>query len=95
MKDKICEMTTKFAGQPTTTVMLETPVELLEQVKKAASLEDSDYQELINCYIHHGLKNSQAQVKRRAFAEHAKGVLEKHDINPDTIAEVFNSKFLY
>jgi hypothetical protein len=95
MKNEICQMTSKFAGQPTTSVMLEIPIELLEQVKQAAALEKSDYQALINCYIHHGLADSQAQVKWKLFTEHAKEVLEKHNVQSDTIAEVFNSKFLH
>ncbi len=94
MKEELCQMTSEYADQPTTSVTLEMPIELLEQVKKAAALEKSDYQTLINCYVHHGLINNQAQIKRKQFAEHAQEVLEEHGVHKNAIAEIF-TKFSY
>jgi hypothetical protein len=94
MNEKLCQSTLKYADQPITSITLKIPVELFEHVKKAADLAGSDYQTLINCYVQHGLINSQALVKRNEFAEHAKEVLEKHGVNPAAVTEVF-SKFLY
>lgn len=94
MKKKLCEMTAKYADRPTTSVTLEMPNELLEHVKKVASLEASDYQTLINCYVQHGLINNQAQIKHKEFAEHAQEVLKNHGVHPDAIAGIF-TKFIY
>ncbi|MFH1216573.1 MAG: hypothetical protein V1706_08735 [Pseudomonadota bacterium] len=94
MKEKFCEMTAKYADLPVTSVTLEMPVALFENVKKAASLEKSDYRTLINCYVQHGLINNQAQIKRKEFAEHAQEVLKNHGVRPDAITEIF-TKFIY
>ncbi|MBC8317098.1 MAG: hypothetical protein H8E41_04275 [Desulfobulbaceae bacterium] len=94
MKEKLCEMTARYSDQPTTSVTLEMPTELFEHVKKAACLEKSDYQTLINCYVQNGLINNQAQIKRKEFAEHAQEVLKNQGIRPDAITEIF-TKFLY
>lgn len=94
MEKKLCEMTAKYADQPTTSVTLGMPVELFEHVKKAASLEKYDYQTLINCYVQNGLINNQAQIKRKEFAEHSKEVLKNHGVRPEAITEIF-TKFLY
>ena len=94
MKEKLCQVTSEYADRTNTSVTLEMPVELIEHVKKAAALEGTDYQTLINCYVHHGLINSQAQIKRKQFAEHAQEVLKNHGIHSDAITEIF-TKFLY
>ena len=94
MKEKLCQMTSEYAGQPTTTVTLEMPVELFEHVKEAADMEGTEYPTIITCYIQQGLMNSKAEVKRLQFAEHAKEVMEKHRINANVIDEIF-SRFLY
>lgn len=94
MDEKLCEVTTKYADQPITSVTLEMTNELLEHVKKAASLEKSDYHTLINCYVQHGLINNLAQIKRKEFAEHAKEVLKNHGVRPEAITEIF-TKFIY
>lgn len=94
MKEELCRLASQYAGKETTTVPLEMPVELFEQVKEAAALEESDYQALINCYVHHGLANDQVQIKRKQFAEHVRDVLEKHGIHKDAISEI-STKILY
>ncbi|OKY76295.1 MAG: hypothetical protein BM485_03330 [Desulfobulbaceae bacterium DB1] len=94
MKEQLCSMTSDYAAQPTTSVTLEMPVALLQHVKKAACLEGCNYQDLITCYVNHGLINSQAQISRKEFAEHAKEVLKTHGVHSDAITEVFN-KLLY
>ena len=94
MKDQLNQMTAEYADRPTTTVTLEMPVEFLEHVKEVASLEGFDYQTIINYYVHQGLIDSKAEVKRLQFAENAKKILEKHGTHPNVIDEISNM-FLY
>jgi hypothetical protein len=95
MKETICKLPAEYDDQPTTTVSLEMPVKLLEKVKKAAILEKTDYQAVINCFVHQALGNSQAEVKRLKFEEHVKKVLKKHDVNPGAFDDIFNHLEFY
>ncbi len=91
----ICKLPAEYADQPTATITLEMPVELFEKVKKAAALEKTDYQAVINCFIHQALSDSQAEVKRLKFEEHVKKVLKKHDVNPGAFDDIFNHLEFY
>jgi len=90
MKGKLCQMNTEYAGQPTTTITLKIPTELLKYVDKTAILEGSDTGAIINCFVQQGLLNSRAAIKRLEFAEHAKDVLQKQGIQQSAIDEIFN-----
>ena len=90
MKEKLCQMNTEYAGSPTTTISLEMPVDLLEYVKKTAALEGTDAGTIINCLVQQGLLEGKATIKRLEFAEHAKNVLQKQDIDQSAIDEIFN-----
>lgn len=94
MKEKLCQLQTEYAGQPTTTITLEMPAELFENVKKAAELEGSDTSALINCFVQQGLLESKAAAKRMEFAEHAKEVLKGQGVHQATIDDIFH-KFLF
>lgn len=94
MKEKIDQMTSEYAKQPTTAVFLEMPTEFLEDVKEMAALEEVEYQNIINYYIQQGLMNSKAERKRLQFAEKAKQILEKHNVHENVIDEISNM-FLY
>jgi hypothetical protein len=95
MKETLCTLPAEYDDQPTTTVSLEMPVKLLEKVKKAAILEKTDYQAVINCFVHQGLGDSQAEVKRLKFEKHLKNTLKKHDVHPDAFDEIFNALEFY
>jgi predicted DNA binding CopG/RHH family protein len=95
MKETICKLPAEYADQPTTTVSLEMPVKLLEKVKKAAILEKTDYQAVINCFVHQARGDSQAEVKRLKFEQHLKNTLKKHDVHPDAFDEIFNALEFY
>lgn len=90
MKERLCQLQTEYAGQPTTTITLDMPTELFETVKKAAALEGSDTTALINCFVQQGLLDSKAAAKRMEFAEHARDVLKGQGIHQTTIDEIFN-----
>ena len=53
------------------------PVELFKKVKESATLEKTDCQTVINCLVHQGLGDSQAEVTRLHFEEHVKKNPEK------------------
>lgn len=93
MKENICQcqMSSNKDNAPLT---LKIPVDLLEQLQKAADLANTDVQDLLLCYAQQGLINSSAQLKRQQFLIHAKDVLEEHGIHDKTIKEIF-SKFPY
>lgn len=82
-------MNTECANQPTTTISLEMPASLFEQVKETAILEESNPSTIINCLVQEGLSNSRAVIKRMQFAEHAKDILEKHGIHQQAINEIY------
>ena len=67
----------------------------LKKVKKAAILEKTDYQTLINCFVHQALGDSQAEVKRLKFEQHVKKTLKKHKVHPDALDEIFNALEFY
>jgi hypothetical protein len=90
MKGKICQMPSEYADQPTTTVTLEMPVLLVEKLKEAATLDGTDYQAIINCYVQQGLSNNMAEVKRLQFEEHAKEILEKHGVNSNVVDDILS-----
>lgn len=90
MEKKLCEMTEKYAGQHTTSITVEIPVELLDQVKKAASLEDLDYQALINCYVENGLSKSQTLIRQKEFAEQAEKILKEHGVKAEAITDIID-----
>jgi len=94
MKGKIDQMAAEYAGQPAAAVFLEIPTVLLEQVKEMAALETVEYQSVIQYFVHQGLMNSKAEVKRLQFAEKAKHILEKHNVHENVIDEISNM-FLY
>ena len=90
MKERLCQLQTEYAGQPTTTITLEMPTQMYETVQKSAALEGSDPTTLINCFVQQGLLDSKAVVKRMEFAEHAKEVMKGQGIHQTTIDEIFN-----
>ncbi len=95
MKVKLCKIPAEYAQQPNTTITLEMPVELFEKVKKAAALEKTDSQALINCLVYQALADSQAEVRRLQFEEHVKKILKKHDVHPNALDEIFNKLEFY
>ena len=95
MKETLCQcQTTLNENDRATAITVTIPVDLLEQLRKAAALEGTDYQSLLICYARQGLIDSGAQLKRGQFVERAREVLEKHGVQTDVIEEIF-SKFLY
>lgn len=95
MKETLCQcQTTLNENDRATAITVTIPVDLLEQLRKAAALEGTDQQSLLICYARQGLIDSGAQLKRGQFVERAREVLEKHGVQTDVIEEIF-SKFLY
>lgn len=95
MKETLCQcQTTPNENDRATAITVTIPVDLLEQLRKAAALEGTDQQSLLICYARQGLIDSGAQLKRGQFVERAREVLEKHGVQTDVIEEIF-SKFLY
>lgn len=95
MKETLCQcQTTQNENDRATAITVTIPVDLLEQLRKAAALEGTDYQSLLICYARQGLIDSGAQLKRGQFVERAREILEKHGVQADVIEKVF-SKFLY
>ena len=89
MKELVCHIQAEYAGKPTTAITLEMPTELLEQINRTAALEDTDAASIINCFVHQGVMDNKAAVKRLEFAEHARKVMKGQGINQDTIDEIF------
>lgn len=90
MKDKLCLMPSAYADQPTATVTLEMPIELVEKVKEAAALDGTDFEAIINCYVQQGLSNSTAEVRRLQFEEHAKKILAKQGVHSSVVDEILH-----
>lgn len=95
MKETLCQcQRTLNENDRATAITVTIPVDLLEQLRKAAALEGTDQQSLLICYARQGLIDSGAQLKRGQFVERTREVLEKHGVQTDVIEEIF-SKFLY
>jgi hypothetical protein len=92
MKGTKCEITP--GSEQTTTLTLEVPLRLMEQVKEVAALEGVEYQDVVRCFVQQGVINNSVEVKRKEFAEHAKEVLVSHGVSPKAIEQIFY-KFLY
>ena len=90
MKEKLCQMPSDYVDQPTITITLEMPVELVENLKEAAALDGTDYRAIINCYVQQGLQDSRADVQRLKFEEHAKEILEKHGVQSIAVDEILD-----
>lgn len=54
-RERICQLNAASVGQPTTTITLAMPVNLLKQVEETAELEGSDVTTIINCLVQEGL----------------------------------------
>lgn len=93
MKETLCTTAPECTAQ-TTSVRLDIPVDLLEQIQEAATLDGTSHKSLMVCYILEGLQDSKANVKRMQFTEQAKTILEKHGVHENAIDEIFN-KFPY
>lgn len=83
-------MPSEYADQPTISITLEMPVELVENLKEAAALDGTDYREIINCYVQQGLQDSRSAVQRLRFEEHAKEILEKHGVQTTAVDEILD-----
>lgn len=90
MKEKLCQIPSEYADQPTVTVTLEMPVEIFENLKEAAALDGTDYKAIINCYVQQGLQDSRSDVQRLKFEEHAKGILEQHGVHTGAVDEILD-----
>jgi hypothetical protein len=90
MKERICQLNAASVGQPTTTITLAVPVNLLKQVEETAELEGCDVTTIINCLVQEGLNNSSSTIKRMQFADHAKDVLINQGIEQQAIDQIFN-----
>ncbi|TKB25246.1 hypothetical protein FCL47_14400 [Desulfopila sp. IMCC35006] len=90
MKDTLCQMPSAYADQPTATVTLEMPVELVEKLQEAAALDGTDFQAIINCYVQQGLRNSTAEVRRLQFEEHAKKILAKQGVDSGAVEQILH-----
>lgn len=66
------------------------PVELVEKLKEAATLDGTDYQAIINCYVQQGLSNNMAELKRLQFEKHAKEILAKQGIHSNVVDEILS-----
>lgn len=95
MKEKISQLTAKYANQPTTSVTLQMPAELFDHVKKMATLEGIEYQAMISYFVQQGLTDIKPEEKRLKFEEHARKVLEEHGVKSEAIEEALNIKILF
>lgn len=90
MKESICPCPTTPDNKDRAPLTLEIPVDLLEQLKEAAALAQTDLHALIICYAQQGLINSSDQLKRQQFLIHAKDILAEHGIHNKTIEDIFD-----
>ena len=88
MKEKLCATSTK-SNDHTVSITLDIPIDLLEQVRKAARLAGTSYQSLMACYIQQGSQHDKGDVKRLQFSEQAKKILAKHGVHNNAIDEIF------
>ncbi len=89
MKETLCSISPECNSDTMVSVTIDVPTDLLERVQEAASLEGTEYQSLMTCYIQEGVQNSKGDVKRLQFAEQARRVLEKHGVKDNAIEEIF------
>jgi len=89
MKETLCTTLPECNNNTMVSVTIDVPTDLLERVQEAASLEGTEYQSLMTCYIHVGTQNSKADVKRLQFAEQARRILVKHGVKDNAIEEIF------
>lgn len=75
--------------RPTTTITLKIPVDVMQDLEKAAEEKEmSNAEALIQFYVGKGLRKDLAEIRRKHSVEQAKQILEKHHIEPKIIEEV-------
>ncbi len=94
MKETLCQCQTDRGENDHTSITMEIPANLLDQLQEAAALAGTDYRALLICYAREGLISSGAQLKLGQFTEHVRAVLEKHGIQANAIEEI-SKKILY
>ncbi len=78
--------------RPTTMISMRMPIDVLEDLKDIARIKEmSGYQALIKFYVGKGLRKDLSELRREDAANKARGVLEKHNVDPKVIAEVIES----
>ena len=85
--------TMKLSPQrPLKMISLRMPADVLENLKQVAKVKGvSGYQALIKFYVGQGLRKDLAEIRREDAANKARGILEKHNVDPKVIAEVIES----
>jgi hypothetical protein len=75
--------------RPTTTLSINVPVDVLEDLQQVAQDKDiSSVEALIQFYVGQGLRQDLVALRRKHSAEQAKQILGKHHIDPKVIEEV-------
>lgn len=95
MPQPICDCQTAPKEDERTTVTLEMPTVLLRQLEEAATLQGTDYQEMLLCFLRDGLGARNFKVKREQFVQHIREILAKHGVKPTDIEEDVFNKILY
>ncbi|MCF8035002.1 MAG: hypothetical protein K9K66_17310 [Desulfarculaceae bacterium] len=73
-------------------ISMRMPQEVLRDLKRVARVKEmSGYQALIKFYVGQGLRKDLAELRREDAAQKAKGILEKHKVDPKVIEEVVAS----
>lgn len=78
--------------RPTTSITIRMPVDVIDDLKYVAPIKGmSGYQALIKFYVGQGLRRDLADIRRQKFANRAKKVLEKYNVNPKAIEEIIEA----
>lgn len=70
------------------------PMEVIDDLKSIARVNDIDFEKLVISYLEAGAKQDLPMVRRIDFFEHTKKILEKHNVPSEAVEEI-TDKFTY
>jgi hypothetical protein len=84
-------MTTKTKETIQETVTLTLPREIVDDLNKIASFNETSLEDLVYSYIVDGIASDSRAVNRMRFTDKANEVIGKNNIPPKTVEDIFNN----
>jgi hypothetical protein len=72
-------------------VTLTLPGEIVENLNKIATFNNTRFEDLVYSYIADGIAGDSRTVRRMHFTDNANKILEKNNIPPKTVDDIFNN----
>ena len=84
-------MKTKLKETIQEQVTLTLPREIVDDLNKIASFNETNFEDLVYSYIVDGIASDSRAVNRMKFTDKANEVMGKNNIPPKTVEDIFNN----